>query len=52
MQLQHDTKQYLNQIETYRANMDKLQTELDEKKHVKLRFLKLKFYPFFLYLVY
>ncbi|CAF3649586.1 unnamed protein product [Rotaria sp. Silwood1] len=31
IQLQHDNKQYLNQIETYRSNCDKLQAELKEK---------------------
>ncbi len=35
MKLQQYNKHYINQIETYRLNITKLQTELDEKKHVK-----------------
>ncbi|UJR30108.1 hypothetical protein I4U23_017649 [Adineta vaga] len=33
IQLQHDNKQYVNQIETYRLTMQKLQAEVDEKRH-------------------
>ncbi|CAF4196048.1 unnamed protein product [Rotaria sp. Silwood2] len=33
IQLQYDNNQYLNQLETYRSNCDKFQTELKEKQH-------------------
>ncbi|CAF1316645.1 unnamed protein product, partial [Adineta ricciae] len=32
IQLQHENKQYSNQIESYRSNLEKLQSELNEKK--------------------
>lgn len=35
IQLQHDNNKYLNQIETYQTDYEKLQTELKDKQHVK-----------------
>ncbi len=50
IQLQHDNKQYVSQLERYQLNLDKLQTEINEKQNVRkeaslpfLMFVVLKF---------
>jgi hypothetical protein len=46
IELQHENKQYFNQIETYRSTLGKLQFELDEKQNVKSKTFPLILFEF------